>query len=727
VRIVRQPWLQLVVLLVVISAITATILTFHLRWRLSGLPYKDSFAAGSADEWEALGGTWELSDGTMRNDSDERGAKLVTGSLDWHDYSLEADIQLLGQDGDAGLIARSRDEEEGVDSYSGYYAGLRNHDNTLVIGRADHGWLEGQAVPMEGGVLPFRWYHLKLVVAGCDMAVSAADRSSSRTITATMSEVHCQQAGRIGLRSYSSGGIWRNVRATRSTRADLEFLQSRAPRPETFHPDQQLEPDIGTTGNPIKAEGSPRVFLPSTSIAQPISSLRLVSRPNPGIVTIRGIVVLTSPVLYVQDSTGGTAVLEPLARSLKVGDEVEIIGQPESRDFSSVLHHAQVRLLWARTPIPPLSVTASQAATGAFDATFVELEGYLTGRESGPGNAMTLELQKSGQSFRAITSRGRSEALFRRLKTSSLLRLRGVCVVDSEYTRNLTPFVLLLPSADDVDVLAGPPWWSVGHLVALAGIALILVLAAQLIYSQVQHWRLRAVLEERGRLAHEMHDTIAQSFAGIGFQLQAIRNNLREQDESAHRQLDLASDLVRHSHDEARRSIATLRPEALESIGILPALDRCATRMVDGGSVQVVISSAGNSRPIPARISDALFKIGQEAIANAVRHAGPTSLIIRLRYEDRKVHLVIEDNGVGFNNDGDLLGFGLRGMRKRADNISAKLEIASVPNGGTTVTVVAPLPPRFALTSLPEYIRRYFQERHDAQKREDTRPYSYRR
>ena len=246
-------------------------------------------------------------------------------------------------------------------------------------------------------------------------------------------------------------------------------------------------------------------------------------RAYPEPVTVRGVVVLTTPALYIQDSTGGAAVLHPQAPPLKVGDEVEVLGQPQARDFSVVFPTANVRLLWPRTPIPPLSVTAFQAATGAFDATFVELDASLIDKKNGAGNTMVLDLRKNDQAFQGIMNPGRGDALFRNLKKHSVLRLRGICVVDSEYTHNLTPFVLLLRSADDITVLAGPPWWSAGHAAAIGSITLILLLAAQLIYSRVQHWRLKAVLEERERLAHEIHDTIAQSFAGIGFQLQAIQ------------------------------------------------------------------------------------------------------------------------------------------------------------------------------------------------------------
>src|ERR1035437_1557793 len=106
------------------GALAITMMSFwwlaYLRNPEHRLPYHDSFGSGKADEWQALGGTWAIADGMMRNDSDERGAKLLAGSAYWEDYVLTGDVKLLGRDGDAGLIVRSSNEEEGVDSYSGY-------------------------------------------------------------------------------------------------------------------------------------------------------------------------------------------------------------------------------------------------------------------------------------------------------------------------------------------------------------------------------------------------------------------------------------------------------------------------------------------------------------------------------------------------------------------------------------------------------------------------------
>ena len=664
-----------------------------------GLPYHDSFVNGNADDWKAFGGTWELVDGMMRNDSDERGAKLLTGSPFWHNYVVEADVSLLGNSGDAGLIIRSSDEEEGVNAYTGYYAGVRTLDNSLVLGRAEHGWMEAfKHVPDAGGIRPFRWYHLKLLAYDCRIVTSVTTPSQPAPTALAITDSDCVQTGRIGLRSYSSGGIWRNVAVHPATREDLlTMLTGTDSRGETASQSVLSQPtaSLEASGQPETEPGARTSDVQTTSIA----SLQLTSLVFPAKAAIRGVVVLTSPQLFVQDSTGGVYVPEPKAPVLKVGDEVEVTGEVHPRDFSSALENATVKVLWARSPMPPVSVTASQASTGKYDATFIEVRGRLVAKERGPGNTLVLGLDEGSESFRAILNPGRSDYLSSKLKLGSILRLRGICVVDPAYTHNLTPFVLLLRSNEDLDVIAGPPWWSTGHMIAIAMSALVLAFGGIVLYHRVENWRLRAILEERGRLAHEMHDTLAQSFAGIGFQLQAIRNSVPANQKALHQQLELASELARHSHEEARRSIATLRSEDLDMEDVLTALDHCARSMVEGSGVKIVTQVKGEARQIPLRIAETLYRIGQEAIANAVRHAEPSELTVRLAYDLRSVRLEIEDDGKGFIHNSGLLGFGIRGMRRRAQSIAATLQLHSQPGKGTSIIVEAPLPPRFSVAS----------------------------
>jgi signal transduction histidine kinase len=654
-----------------------------------------SVSLADQDRWQAFGGTWQYADGVMQNISDERGAKLMSGPTYWSNYSIEADVLLLGQYGDAGLIIRSTDEEEGVDAYHGYMAGLRDLDNTLILGRAGYGWREYAAKPVTPRVYAQQWYHVKFLAYGCDFAVSAKAPDGQITSVA-VEDPGCLTEGRFGFKSYNTGAEWRNVEIRKATRLDLLAMTGGA-RPAIATPDAL--PMGAAPGSydhyfePIQRD----LLAHRTDLnAQPISSLRLLSPDVPAAVTIHGVVTLTSPVLFVQDSTGGLAISDIHAHApLQIGDEVEAKGDAELHDFSSRLRNANVRLLWSHTPVPPVAVTAAQAATGAFDAQYVELQGRLEHKDEAPAHTLVLTLDDASQSFLAIVSEAGQVERIRTLKEKSRLRLRGICVVDSDYTHDLTSFALLLPSFNDVEVVDGPPWWSAGHIVATIIGVLLLALAALSCYFLIERWRMQAVLEERGRLAHEMHDTLAQSFAGLGFQLEAIRDEANEGSNIVP-QLDVARLMVRNSHEEARRSIAMLRPENLESVGLLRAMENCAHRMVNGtSSIAVRVSSEGSERAIPLRISDTLMRIGQEAVANAVRHAHPTHLDISLNYLKSAVELVVKDDGCGFFVTGELAGFGILGMHKRADSIGAALTIHSAHGSGTTLCVHAPTPPSF--------------------------------
>ena len=436
--------------------------------------------------------------------------------------------------------------------------------------------------------------------------------------------------------------------------------------------------------------------------------------------------ILTSPRLYVQDATGGVAVFATVQPDLKLGDEVEVHGEVDQHDFSVALRNASIRLLWARAPSPPVSVTASQAATGAFDATFIEVDGYLASESTGADNTLLLDLTASNQSYRAIVNGSRDSSILRRLRGQSHLRLRGVCVVDPQYTQNLNPFVLLVPSTDDIEIIAGPPWWTTRNLAVIALGLVVLLLLAYLLYVRVEHWRLRAVLDERERIAHEMHDSLAQSFVGIGFQLQAISNGVTSSMPMVKKQLDLACDLVRHSHEEARRSLQTLRREFLESETVHTALDSFARRMVEHGTVSVRTEIKGEEASLPHPVKDALFRIGQEAIANAIRHGNPSIVRIRIEYASA-VSLVVEDDGTGFATESELRGFGICGMRKRAEAIDAVFEIFSAPGQGTKVKVTALVPRRPSLLWARDYLGRLGgKEESNGKGSKQENPYSYR-
>src|SRR5581483_4755996 len=143
-------------------------------------------------------------------------------------------------------------------------------------------------------------------------------------------------------------------------------------------------------------------------------------------------------------------------------------------------------------------------------------------------------------------------------------------------------------------------------------------------------------------------------------------------------------------------SISALRPELLESAGLLSTLETCARRIVSqSDSIEIETVTEGNAQSLPLSVSDTLLRIGYEAIANAIRHAHCSRLTIRLVYQQSTIELIVQDNGVGFVVSSDSAGFGIRGMHKRADNITAQFRIDSEPGKGTIVHVLAPIPPSF--------------------------------
>ena len=145
------------------------------------------------------------------------------------------------------------------------------------------------------------------------------------------------------------------------------------------------------------------------------------------------------------------------------------------------------------------------------------------------------------------------------------------------------------------------------------------------------------------------------------------------------------------AHGEARRSIAGLRPKSLGHTGLLSALRECAEGMVKNGNVTVETYGEEGGRTLPIRIKDSLYRIGQEAIANSIRHAAPGVIRVRLQRTPDALCLSVEDDGQGFIADSHYSGFGLLGMRKRAESISATLTVKSAPGSGTRVEVMSPL------------------------------------
>lgn len=432
---------------------------------------------------------------------------------------------------------------------------------------------------------------------------------------------------------------------------------------------------------------------PSNNIV-PLSSLRLLAVSRPVHATVRGTVILTTPDVYIQDATAGAVVSFPRESSVKLGDEVEVTGDTHLEDLSLRIENAAKRSISGVVPAPAISITPLQAAMGRYDGMFVEVEGTLESSLPTANSMIRINLAGGHQEFYAVSNSRETAKRFAELDQGSVLLLRGICITGSAYTENKLPFALIIRSPDDFEVLSGPPWWTAEHLAIMAVGMLALGFLIHVLYSHADQRRRSAVLRERERLAHEMHDTLAQSFAGLDFKLRAIRNRtLRDAQRidavKLREELQETCELVRHSHDEARRSLASLRPEVLEKRGLHDALSHVGNRMVAGSSMDIKTEITGRPRQLPVRIVDAFFRIGQEAIANAVQHSHAKHLRIKIDYQNSQLLMVVEDDGQGFRSSQESEGFGLTGMRRRAEGIHAELDIEGNGNG-TRITVVAP-------------------------------------
>jgi PAS domain S-box-containing protein len=202
-----------------------------------------------------------------------------------------------------------------------------------------------------------------------------------------------------------------------------------------------------------------------------------------------------------------------------------------------------------------------------------------------------------------------------------------------------------------------------------------------------------AVLEERNRLASEIHDSLAQSFAGISMQLFAAEEVIKTNNENGLNYVERANDLARFGLAEARRSVLSLRSDVIEESGLIEALQMLTERSNIPGRLRCTFRSAGvREEDLPLPIQQGLLGIAQEAISNALRHAKPTVVGVYLRLDTPHLILEIRDNGLGIPDVREEKGpgFGLANMRARAESLGAGFDIRTAPGGGTTITVRLP-------------------------------------
>ena len=235
-------------------------------------------------------------------------------------------------------------------------------------------------------------------------------------------------------------------------------------------------------------------------------------------------------------------------------------------------------------------------------------------------------------------------------------------------------------------------WWFYGLLLFLTGGVGWSLYRLRL--RTVQR-RFALVLNERNRVAREIHDTLAQDFVSVSLQLDLAAHMLKAKEfEQARTQLQTTRTMVKEGLESARQSIWNLRADATDDN--LPARLTALVKRYSVATPSPRLKMGGAFRKLPSDVEDAVFRVAQESLANSSRHAEATEISLILHYDSAALRLTVEDNGRGFllNEGRSRQGhYGLRGMEERAALLGATLTIESNHEAGTRVTLLLPLGP----------------------------------
>jgi signal transduction histidine kinase len=207
--------------------------------------------------------------------------------------------------------------------------------------------------------------------------------------------------------------------------------------------------------------------------------------------------------------------------------------------------------------------------------------------------------------------------------------------------------------------------------------------------------RREGVLEERQRLAREIHDTLAQGFTSIVMHLEAAEQAMPDDTEALQKHLDAARRTARANLDEARRVVQDLRPDLLEQRSLPDAIERTAKRWREETGTALTTMITGDPVPLHPDIEVTLLRATQESLNNIRKHAEATAVQLTLSYMGDVVILDVHDDGVGFDGatpSSLSSSYGLQAMQERAEYCGGSVTLESDPDEGTTVVVAIPIP-----------------------------------
>lgn len=443
---------------------------------------------------------------------------------------------------------------------------------------------------------------------------------------------------------------------------------------------------------------------------------------------ITGVLTYIEPgrFLYLQQGSRGVRVQTRQEDIFALGSVIEAAGFIATPHYYAEMEEALLRAQSPGIPPSPVPVTLAQirnvrlGRSGTYvddyDGRLVTLRGRMISLQHVTGSPVQLFFESAGELIRASLPENLPHAALDALLPGAELEVTGVCKTSFQRERLVpdkgfspTAIELLLRGSNDVRIISAAPWWTVRRLAIALGITLLVLLLVLIWVRVLRHLvnvrsrqlaeetrarrdadvEFQAVQHERTRLAADLHDTMAQTLTGMAMQLETANDLRDQQPEKSAYHLDLARQLLARSREDVQRSVFNLRTNLLEGGSLTTALQRIADDRSLGIAAKITVETDDPAPHVPDYIAGNLLLIAQEAITNALKHAQPKNIRLKLACSQNRLTLAIEDDGTGFDPasaPGIQQGhFGLQGMRERMKRLGGSLNVQSRTGEGTTL------------------------------------------
>ncbi len=403
------------------------------------------------------------------------------------------------------------------------------------------------------------------------------------------------------------------------------------------------------------------------------------------------------------------------------GESIEAVGMPETDLYRINLADVQWRPFDVETPAeaPPERMSAEALLTDGrgnykinpmLHGRAVQIEGSIVNLPNNDPSYGIMTL-KSGD-FTIPVDISANRGVTEDLSVGCSVSVAGTCVVETESWRPFSPLpratgiTVIVRTPADIVVLSRPSWWTPQKLMIIMGILLVAILAIviwnralqriivsksrQLLKGEVTQMRTVLRIDERTRLAVELHDSLSQNLSGVACQIAATKGSLPGDAEDAAQKLATAERMLLSCRTELRRCLWDLRGDALEEADFAEAIRKTLAPVAIGVETQVRFN-------VPrARISDttahSVICIVRELVANAIRHGHAKTIRVAGELHDGTLSFSVRDDGCGFDPakcDGPAEGhFGLEGIRERVRRLGGEFAISSSQSGGTRAEVM---------------------------------------